>query len=160
MIYRYSEKLKFFSIHPKWSFFFFKKKLLICSFNREVHVNNQHIVRETRKSHCVLPVSEILYNVSLVDPILIIKAANYLSPVLTKADFAIICWRAALTLQAPIPQNGQTYSNKSSPTNCLSVFDHIVGLALKGLTHFRPMYHFYTSWISRKPNVFWYFWGV
>ena len=34
-----------------------------------------------------------------------------------------------LTLEAPTPQNGQTHSN-----NCLSVFDHFVGLALKGLT--------------------------
>ena len=34
-----------------------------------------------------------------------------------------------LTLQAPTPQNGQTYSNNSS----VSVFDHFVRLALKGL---------------------------
>ena len=47
-----------------------------------------------------------------------------------------------LTLQAPIPQNGQTPSNNSSatadellPTNCLSVFDHFVKLAFKGLTN-------------------------
>ena len=36
----------------------------------------------------------------------------------------------------PIPQNGQTNSNNSS-ANCLSVFDHFVKLALKGLT-FNP----------------------
>ena len=30
------------------------------------------------------------------------------------------------------------------PTNCLSVFDHFVGLALKELTHFWPMSPFYT----------------
>ena len=36
----------------------------------------------------------------------------------------------------PISQNGQTHSNNSSailPTNCLSVFDHFLGLVLKGL---------------------------
>ena len=36
-----------------------------------------------------------------------------------------------LTLKVPIPQNGQTYSNK--PTNCLSESDHSVGLTLKEL---------------------------
>ena len=38
---------------------------------------------------------------------------------------------STLTLWAPIPQNGQTL--KQLPTNSLSVFDHFVGLALKGL---------------------------
>ena len=41
-----------------------------------------------------------------------------------------------LTLYASIPQNGQTHSNNSSgnlPTYYLSVFDHFVGLVLKGL---------------------------
>ena len=35
----------------------------------------------------------------------------------------------------PTPQNGQTHSTirRQLPTNCLSVFDHFVGLALKGL---------------------------
>ena len=37
------------------------------------------------------------------------------------------------TLYAPTKQNGQTHSNNSS-ANCLSVFDHLVGLALKGLS--------------------------
>ena len=39
-----------------------------------------------------------------------------------------------LTLQAPTPQNGQTHLNNCLllPTNCLSVFDHFVGLALEG----------------------------
>ena len=32
----------------------------------------------------------------------------------------------------PTPQNGQTHSNKLL-TNCFSVFDHFVGLVLKGL---------------------------
>ena len=40
---------------------------------------------------------------------------------------------AHLTLsQVPISQNGQTHSNNSL-ANCLSVLDHFVGLALKGL---------------------------
>ena len=36
----------------------------------------------------------------------------------------------------PTPQNGQIHSNNSSaisPTDCFSVFDHFMGLALKGL---------------------------
>ena len=37
-----------------------------------------------------------------------------------------------LTLKTPIPKNGQTHSNK---TICLSVFDHFMNLALKGLTY-------------------------
>ena len=39
--------------------------------------------------------------------------------------------------QVPTPQNGQTRSNNFSivfdPTKCLSMFDHFVGLVLKGL---------------------------
>ena len=38
----------------------------------------------------------------------------------------------------PIPQNDQTHSNNWSavqPTNVLSVFDHFVGLVLKGLNN-------------------------
>ena len=40
-----------------------------------------------------------------------------------------------LNIYAPTPQNGQTHSTNSSAvaTNCLSVFDHFVELALKGL---------------------------
>ena len=38
-----------------------------------------------------------------------------------------------LTLKVPIPQNDQTQSN-NFPTNYLSVFDHFVGLSLKGLS--------------------------
>ena len=43
----------------------------------------------------------------------------------------------ALTLLAPISQNGQTLKQfvGNLPTKCLSVFDHFVGLALNGLTH-------------------------
>ena len=42
-----------------------------------------------------------------------------------------------LTLSAPISQNGQTLKQfvGKLPTNCLSVFDHLVGLVLKGLTN-------------------------
>ena len=41
-----------------------------------------------------------------------------------------------LTLSAPISQNGQTHANTHGklPTNYLSVFDHFVRLALKGLS--------------------------
>ena len=38
------------------------------------------------------------------------------------------------TLEAPIPQHDQTHSN-NLPTNCLSVFDHFVGLALERLKY-------------------------
>ena len=49
-------------------------------------------------------------------------------------------FHSILTLQAPTPEDDQTHSNNSSaneqPTNCLSVFDHFVGLAVKGLSKF------------------------
>ena len=40
-----------------------------------------------------------------------------------------------LTIEAPIPQNGQTLKQfvGDLPMNCLSVFNHFVKLALKGL---------------------------
>ena len=42
--------------------------------------------------------------------------------------------RELLTLLAPTPQNGQTHSiRRQKLTNCLSVFDLFVGLALKEL---------------------------
>ena len=44
------------------------------------------------------------------------------------------------------PQNGQTHSNNSSPTNCLSVFDHFVGLPLKGYWKFGVR-------VSKKRNT-------
>ena len=38
------------------------------------------------------------------------------------------------SISAPTPQNVQTHSiRRQQPTTCLSVFDHFVGLALKGL---------------------------
>ena len=40
--------------------------------------------------------------------------------------------------------------------NPLSVFDHFVGLALEGLTQFRPVFYVYTLW---KQGVFWRFQG-
>ena len=52
-------------------------------------------------------------------------------------------FHSILTLQAPTPEDGQTHSNNSNnwsaneqPTNCLSMFDHFVGLAVKGLSKF------------------------
>ena len=43
--------------------------------------------------------------------------------------------------------------------NCLSVFDYIVWLALKGLTKFRPMFFFYTPLKCEKTiwSVFRYY---
>ena len=43
-----------------------------------------------------------------------------------------------LTLSAPTPQNGQYTQTiiRQNPTNYLSMFDHFVGLALKGLSYF------------------------
>ena len=41
----------------------------------------------------------------------------------------------ALTLKVPTPHNGQTQTiRRQLPMNCLSMIDHFVGLALKGLT--------------------------
>ena len=43
-------------------------------------------------------------------------------------------------LEAPTPQNGQTHSQtirRLLPSNCLSVFDHFVGLTLKRINLFR-----------------------
>ena len=42
---------------------------------------------------------------------------------------------ALVILKAPTPQNGQTHKTIRwlFPTNCLSVFEHFVGLALKGI---------------------------
>ena len=37
------------------------------------------------------------------------------------------------------------------PTNCLSVFDHFVGLALKKSTYFTPVYHFNIFW--KRQNI-------
>ena len=49
-------------------------------------------------------------------------------------------FHSILTLQAPTPEDGQTHSNNSSaneqPPTCVSMFDHFVGLAVKGLSKF------------------------
>ena len=41
-----------------------------------------------------------------------------------------------LTLNKYLPFNPLTPSVSHMPTNCLSVFDHFVGLALKGLSKY------------------------
>ena len=46
-------------------------------------------------------------------------------------------WQDLNPLSA-IPQNGQTHSNNST-TNCFSMFDHFVGLALKGLKNSKTL---------------------
>ena len=43
-----------------------------------------------------------------------------------------LTWVARLTLQMPTPENGQTQSNNLSESDWLSLFDHFVGLVLKG----------------------------
>ena len=40
------------------------------------------------------------------------------------------------------------------PTNCLSVFEHFVGLTLKVLIHFRPLFPFYAPWKHQKAIFF------
>ena len=59
-----------------------------------------------------------------------------------------------LTLSAPTPQNGQTHSNirRLLPTNCSSVFDHFVGLALKELKYI-PCVNYPTSIFLFKVNA-------
>ena len=55
------------------------------------------------------------------------------------------------TSQAPTPQNGQIHSNNLSvsnlPANCLSVFDHFVKMARKGLSISKSFKIFYFSCI-------------
>ena len=41
-----------------------------------------------------------------------------------------------------------------SPTICLSVFDHFVGLALKGLSYLCYSTSFKYGWISKKVSIF------
>ena len=71
------------------------------------------------------------------------KIGNRVVPELTNL---MGMWRISTisyqTLEAPIPQNVQTHSNNSSnlSTNFLSVFDHFVILALKGLRTVRNMW--------------------
>ena len=69
----------------------------------------------------------------------------------SKLNHLIQEWRSEkiLTLLAPTPQNGQTNSNNLVlPTNCSSVFDHFVRLALKGLNwrnYFNDFHKFFSS---------------
>ena len=52
--------------------------------------------------------------------------------------FAAVFWPKILTLYAPTLQNGVKHTKticRLLPTKCLSVFDHFVGLLLKGLKH-------------------------
>ena len=49
-----------------------------------------------------------------------------------------IHWIWYLTLEAPAPRNGRTYS-----MNCLSMFDHFKGLALTGLRFVETKFYVY-----------------
>ena len=53
---------------------------------------------------------------------------------------------------------------RQQPTDCLSVFDHLVRLALKGLKDFNLCHtyfiSFYTPENNRKLEVFWCFQGI
>ena len=53
-----------------------------------------------------------------------------------------------------------TQTIRRQKPNYLSVFDHFVELALKRVTGFIPMYHFYTPEKLKKSVVFWRFQGV
>ena len=48
-----------------------------------------------------------------------------------------------LTLYTSTPQNGQVHSNTLKQTNCLSLLDHFMGLALKRLTPFNTQDCYY-----------------
>ena len=37
---------------------------------------------------------------------------------------------------------------RQEPTTCLSVFDQVVGLVLKGLAHFIPMFPFFSAFVK------------
>ena len=64
-----------------------------------------------------------------------------------------------LTLWAPTPQNGQTHSKirRQKPTNCLSVFDHFVGLPFKGLKIWLSLFYhgfcFHVDWWQSFPTL-------
>ena len=72
---------------------------------------------------------------------------------LWKSNEAISLWNAirgwsklTVTVQAPTPQNDQII-RQFLPTNCLSVFDHFVGLVIKGLKILRmPLRDFASFW--------------
>ena len=58
------------------------------------------------------------------------------------------CWRVFLLCFNPLSANPRKWSNTlkqfvgNLPTNCLSVFGHFLGLALKGLKHFSTYFYF------------------
>ena len=82
-------------------------------FSREVSVSLTLV--------CFLNVQWLPWSASFVWEGLVKKRPN-----------SVFLFSILLTLYAPISQNSQTHSNNAS-ANCLSVFDHFVGLALKGL---------------------------
>ena len=61
----------------------------------------------------------------------------------------------------PLSTNPRKWSNTVNqfvgcqPTNCLSVFDHFMGLALRGLRDREVKNYFAKQWLSRK--FYWYF---
>ena len=68
-----------------------------------------------------------------------------------------------ITLKAPTPQNDQTHSNNSSATadKFLSVFDHFVTLALKGLMYNQWTLLFEeTMFRSQDICIFLHFWWM
>ena len=60
-----------------------------------------------------------------------------------------------LTVLPPISQNGQTLKQfvGNLPTNCLSVFDHFVGLARKGFFSFKTLRKLYSFIVYYCPIV-------
>ena len=55
-----------------------------------------------------------------------------------------------LTILAPTPQNNQTHSNNSSAAACVSVFDHFVGLAFKGVKYTSTLCYVITSFYGAE----------
>ena len=68
------------------------------------------------------------------------------------SQYNLFNWRIEHTLN-PLSANFKKWSNTlkqfvgNLPTNCLSVFDHFVGLALKGLSILKQQYYFVTFWL-------------
>ena len=66
------------------------------------------------------------------------------------------CWELINSLSAK-PQKMIKHAQTipwQQPSNCLSVFEHFVGLVLKGLTHFMPMFYFYTPLKRQKTRSY------
>ena len=70
---------------------------------------------------------------------------------MTEPCSACFMYMSALLLINPLSANFTKWSNTLSqfvgnlPTNCLSVFDHIVGLALKGLIGIQEEFFYNTT---------------